>query len=76
MVTGIALVAVARALDALLDGVMTAQARILAHLVAAGQEAAGLIATIDAVAAATVLDEVRRPTCSTRCSEASTATTS
>ena len=62
MVTGIALVAVARALDAMLDGVMTAQARILAHLVAAGaaagQDAAGLIATIDTVAAATVLDEV------------------
>ena len=57
----VSLATVARALDAMLDGVMTAQARVLAHLVAAaeasGQRAGDVIATLDAVAAATVLDE-------------------
>ena len=58
----ISLAAVARALDKMLDGQMTAQARIAAHLVAAGEAAghdpARLIRTFDAVAAETVLDEV------------------
>ena len=57
----ISLANVARTLDATLDGQMAAQARIAAHLVAAA-EAAGqapdeVIATLDAVTAATVLDE-------------------
>ena len=58
----ISLAAVARALDTMLDGQMTAQARIAAHLVAAeeaaGHDAARFIETLDAVAADTVLDEV------------------
>ena len=58
----ISLATVARALDKMLDGQMTAQARIAAHLVAAeeaaGHDPARIIATFDAVAAATVLDEV------------------
>lgn len=58
----ISLATVARALDRMLDGQMTAQARIAAHLVAAeeaaGHDAARVIATLDAVAADTVLDEV------------------
>ena len=58
----ISLANVARALDAMLDGQMTAQARIAAHLIAAeeaaGHDPARIIATFDAVAAATVLDEV------------------
>ena len=58
----ISLAEVARALDAMLDGQMTAQARIAAHLVAAemaaGHDAARFIETLDAVAADTVLDEV------------------
>ena len=53
---------IARAIDAMLDGQMAAQARIAAHLVAAaeaaGQDAARAIATFDDVAAQTVLDEV------------------
>lgn len=58
----ISLADVARALDRMLDGQMTAQARIAAHLVAA-EEAAGhgparIVETLDAVAAVTVLDEV------------------
>ena len=61
MANEVSLATIARALDAMLDGVMTAQARVLAHLVAAGeaagQNAADIIATLDAVAAATVLDE-------------------
>ena len=57
----ISLANVARTLDATLDGQMAAQARIAAHLVAAA-EAAGqspdeVIATLDAITAATVLDE-------------------
>ncbi len=58
----ISLAAVARALDKMLDGQMTAQARIAAHLVAAeeaaGRGAARIVETLDAVAADTVLDEV------------------
>lgn len=58
----ISLAAVARALDTMLDGQMTAQARIAAHLVAAeeaaGHDAARFIEILDAVAADTVLDEV------------------
>ena len=58
----ISLAEVARGLDKMLDGQMTAQARIAAHLVAAeeaaGHDAARLIETLDAVAADTVLDEV------------------
>jgi hypothetical protein len=58
----ISLAAVARALDAMLDGQMTAQARIAAHLVAAeeaaGHDAARFVETLDAVAADTALDEV------------------
>ena len=61
MANEVSLATIARALDAMLDGVMTAQARVLAHLVAAGeaagQKATDIIATLDAVAAATVLDE-------------------
>lgn len=57
----VSLATVARALDGMLDGVMTAQARMLAHLVAAadaaGQDAGDVIAALDGVAAATVLDE-------------------
>ena len=57
----ISLADVALALDAMLDGQMTAQARIVAHLVAA-VEAAGrkpeqVIETLDALTAATVIDE-------------------
>ncbi len=58
----ISLATVARALDAMLDGQMTAQARIAAQLVAAaeaaGHDAARLIETLDAIAADTVLDEI------------------
>ena len=58
----ISLADVARGLDRMLDGQMTAQARIAAHLVAAeeaaGHDAARIIETLDAVAAETVLDEV------------------
>ena len=58
----ISLATVARALDAMLEGQMTAQARIVAQLVAAeeaaGHDPARLIETIDAVVAGTVLDEV------------------
>ncbi len=58
----ISLAAVARALDKMLDGQMTAQARIAAHLVAAaeaaGRDPARTIDVLDAVAADTVLDEV------------------
>ena len=58
----ISLAAVARALDKMLDGQMTAQARIAAHLVAAeeaaGHDPARIIEALDAVAADTVLDEV------------------
>ncbi len=58
----ISLVNVARALDAMLDGQMTAQARIAAHLVAAaeaaGHDAGRVIETLDAIAANTVLDEI------------------
>ena len=58
----ISLAAVARALDTMLDGQMTAQARIAAHLIAAeeaaGRDAARVVATLDAIAADTVIDEV------------------
>lgn len=58
----ISLADIARALDAMLDDQMAAQARIAAHLVAAaeaaGHDAARTIATFDDVAAQTVLDEV------------------
>ena len=57
----ISLADVARALDAMLDDQMTAQARIAAHLVAAAEAAghgpARVIDTLSAVAATTVLDE-------------------
>ena len=57
----ISLAAVARALDAMLDGQMTAQARIAAHLVAVaearGHDSARVIETLEAIAATTVLDE-------------------
>ena len=57
----ISLATVARALDAMLDGQMTAQARIAAHLVAVaearGDDAARVIDTLGAIAATTVLDE-------------------
>lgn len=57
----ISLADVARALDAMLDGQMTVQARIAAHLVAAaeaaGHDAAGVLEILEAVAANTVLDE-------------------
>ena len=57
----ISLADVAHALDAMIDSQMTAQARITAHLVAAaeaaGHDAARLIATLDDVAANTVVDE-------------------
>ena len=53
---------IARALDAMLDDQMAAQARIAAHLVAAaeaaGHDTARAIATFDDVTAHTVLDEV------------------
>ena len=58
----ISLATVARALDTMLDGQMTAQARIVAQLVAAeeaaGHDAARVVQTLDAVVAGTVLDEV------------------
>lgn len=58
----ISLARIARALDAMLDDQMTAQARIAAHLVAvaeaAGHDAARVIETLEAVVAATVLDEI------------------
>ena len=58
----ISLANVARTLDAMLDGQMTAQARIAAHLVAAaeaaGHDSAHVIETLDAIAANTVLDEI------------------
>ena len=58
----ISLADVARTLDAMLDGQMTAQARIAAHLVAAaeaaGHDSAHVIETLDAIAANTVLDEI------------------
>ncbi|MDE0393820.1 MAG: hypothetical protein OYK82_03480 [Gammaproteobacteria bacterium] len=58
----ISLARIARALDAMLDDQMTAQARIAAHLVAvaeaAGHDAARVIETLDGVVAATVLDEI------------------
>ena len=57
----ISLADVAHALDAMIDSQMTAQARIAAHLIAAaeaaGHDAARLIATLDDVAANTVVDE-------------------
>ena len=57
----ISLADVAHALDAMIASQMTAQARITAHLVAAaeaaGHDAAQLIATLDDVAANTVVDE-------------------
>ena len=58
----ISLATVARALDKMIEGQMTAQARITAQLVAAeetaGHDAARLIETLDAVVGSTVLDEV------------------
>ena len=61
MANEVSLATIARALDAMLDGVMTAQARVLSHLVAAGeaagQDAAQITALLDGVAAETVLDE-------------------
>ena len=57
----VSLADVARALDALMNGQMTAQARIAAHLVAAaeaaGQEPARVIQTLEAVASGTAVDE-------------------
>ena len=57
----ISLAEVAHALDAMIDVQMTAQARITAHLVAAaesaGHDAGRLVATLDDVAARTVVDE-------------------
>ena len=57
----VSLADVARALDALMNGQMTAQARIGAHLVAAaeaaGQEPARVIQSLEAVAASTAVDE-------------------
>ena len=57
----ISLADVAHALDAMIDVQMTAQARITAHLVAAaesaGHDAGHLVATLDDVAARTVVDE-------------------
>ena len=57
----ISLATVARALDAMLDGQMTAQARIAAHLVAvaeaSGHDAAQVIETLEVIASTTVLDE-------------------
>ena len=56
----ISLADVAHALDAMIDLQMTAQARITAHLIAAaeaaGHDAARLIATLDDIAAKTVVD--------------------
>ncbi len=58
----ISLASIARALDAMLDDQMTAQARIAAHLVAAaeaaGQDAPRVIETLDAIVTRTVLDEI------------------
>lgn len=58
----ISLADIARGLDAMLDGQMTVQARVVAHLVAAaeasGHDAARVTATLDGVAARTALDEV------------------
>ena len=58
----ISLAHIARSLDVMLDDQMTAQARIAAHLVAAaeaaGHDAARVIETLDAVVAATALDEI------------------
>lgn len=58
----IALSEIARALDAVLDAQMAAQARVAAHLVAAaeagGDSATGIVARFDAVKENTVLDEV------------------
>lgn len=58
----ISLARIARALDAMLDDQMTAQARIAAHLVAlaeaAGHDVARVIEMLEAVVAATVLDEI------------------
>ena len=57
----VSLANVARTLDATLDDQMTAQARIAAHLVeageAAGQDPPRIIETLEAVVATTVLDE-------------------
>ena len=57
----ISLATVARALDAMLDGQMTAQARIAAHLVAvseaSGHDASQVIETLEAISSTTVLDE-------------------
>ena len=62
MMDTISLATVARALDTMLDGQMTAQARIAAHLVAAeeaaGHDAARVIETLDVMSADTVLDEI------------------
>ena len=58
----LSLATIARALDAMLDDQMTAQARIAAHLVAAaeaaGDDSARVIETLDAIVASTVLDEI------------------
>ncbi len=58
----IALSEIARALDAVLDAQMAAQARVAAHLVAAaeagGDSATSIVARLDAVKENTVLDEV------------------
>ena len=57
----ISLADVAHALDAMIDLQMTVQARITAHLIAAAEaawhNAARLIATLDDIAAKTVVDE-------------------
>ena len=57
----VSLAAVARSLDALMNGQMTAQARIVAHLVAAaeaaGQEPARVIESLEAVVEGTAVDE-------------------
>ena len=57
----VSLADVARALDALMNGQMTAQARIAAHLVAAaeaaGEEPDRIVGTLEAVAAGTAVDE-------------------
>ncbi len=58
----LSLAKIARALDAMLDDQMTAQARIAAHLVAAaeaaGHDSARVIETLAAIGASTVLDEI------------------
>ena len=58
----LSLATVADGLDAMLNGQMTAQGRIAAHLVAAaeaaGRDAACVIETLDAVVQTTVLDEL------------------